>query len=138
MRYWESIEASNAAHEAEHDAQEQADAPQKLDNARRKRRQAARIYQDRVRDADQQERKAKQALAEVDAGQRDTDTGQDQDTETERRKRYRANQQRINRALAADAEKQSKGISKCMPAAASLCVSTPADKQSSAWPKRMP
>lgn len=100
MRYWEIVEAS----EAEHDAQERAEAQQKLDNARRTRTSAAQTYHDRVRDAAEQERKAKARLAEVEAEQ------PDDETKAERWKRYWAYQQRVNKALAADAEQRSKGL----------------------------
>jgi len=121
MRYWEIIKAEQR--EAEHDAQKRAAARQKLDKARDTRSQTAQTYQDRVRDAAEQEHKARQALAEVDAEQPDNDT------ETERWKRYWAKQQRINRALAADAEKRSRGL----PTTASARLSGPADQQPTGW-----
>jgi len=103
MRYWEIIEAEQR--DAEHDREQRAAAREKLDKARDKRSQAAQTYQDRVRDAAEQERKARQALAEVEAEQ------PDYEAERERWKRYWAYQQRINRALAAGDEKRSRGLS---------------------------
>ncbi len=123
MRYWEIIEASKPDRDAEHDQQERAAAQQKLDNARRKRSQAAQTYQDQVRDAGEQERKAKEALAEVEADR------PDDDTDTERWKRYWSNQQRINRALAADAEKQSRRLSGNV----SACQSVPVGDRQTGW-----
>ena len=66
----------------------------------------------------------------VEAGQRDADTEEtDDDNEHERWKRYWAKQQRVNRALAADAEKRSRGL----PTSASICRSEPPDVQPSGW-----
>ena len=123
MRYWEIIEASKPDHDAKHERQERSTEWEKLDNARRKRSQAAQTYQDRVRDADEQERMAKQALAEVENDQ------PDHDTETERWKRYWAKQQRLNRALTADAEKQSRGLSGHV----SACQNVPVGDRQTGW-----
>lgn len=127
MRYWEIIEAERrkADHDAEHDREQRAEARKKLDNARHTRSQAAQTYQDRVRNAAEQERKAKARLAEVEA---DTDQP-DYDTESERWKRYWAKQQRINRALAADAERRSRGLD----GNASACQSVPVGDRQTGW-----
>jgi hypothetical protein len=105
MRYCEIIEATKPGGDPEHDREQRAALWDKLNNARRKRSQAAQTYQDRSRSADDQERAAQQKLAEIDAGQPDPDA--------ERRlwQIYWAKQQRANRALAADAEKRSRGLS---------------------------
>lgn len=126
MRYWEIVEATTKPkHDAEHDAQARAEARRKLDNARTKRSQAAQTYQDRVRGAAEQERKAKARLAEVDAGTEQPDD----DTETERWKRYWAYQQRMNKALAADAEQRSRGLDGNV----SAMQSAPIGNQQTGW-----
>jgi hypothetical protein len=96
MRYREIIETKTPVDDAERDQQQHAEASRKLDDARRKRGKSAQDYQDRIRTADDEQRKAEQRLAEV------GNNSSDHDAERERWKRYWANQQRLNRALAAD------------------------------------
>jgi Na+-translocating ferredoxin:NAD+ oxidoreductase RnfC subunit len=118
MRYFEIIEASKLDHDPEYDRQERAELWRKLDNARRKRNRAAQEYQDRTRTADAEQRKAQQELAETDKP--------DPDTERRLWQSYWAKQQRIAKALAADAEKRSRGASTSV----SALISAPASDRS--------
>ena len=121
MRYFEIIEASKLDHDPEHDRQERADFWRKLDTARRKRNRAAQEYQDRTRTADAEQRKAQRELAETDKP--------DPDTERRLWQSYWAKQLRINRALAAHAEKRSRGLSGNV----SACQSVPVGDQQTGW-----
>ena len=113
MRYHEILEATKHDRDPDHDRQHRAEAWHKLDTARHKRSQAAQAYMDRARSADADQRKAQQELAETDADQ------PDYHTEHQSWLRYWAKQKRLDRALSADAEKRSRGLS----THASLCVS---------------
>ncbi len=126
MRYHEIIEAEQR--DAEHDAKKRAAAQQKLDNARHKRSQAAQSYQDRVRDAAEQERKAKARLAEAEHEHGEAEQP-NYDEERARWQRYWAYQKRINRALAADAENRSKGLNGNV----SACQSAPVGDRQTGW-----
>ena len=74
MRYWEIIEAGKPDHDAEHDPQERAELWRKLDSARHKGSRAGQDYQDSVRSADNEQRKAQQKLAENGNDETDPDT----------------------------------------------------------------
>ena len=67
MRLWEIIEAARPDHDPERQRQERVKAWRQIDTARRKRSRAAQEYQDRVRNADDEQSAGQKKLAEADA-----------------------------------------------------------------------